>query len=397
MGNTPTLNQCKFSFFVGQPPEPVSDASPQWQAALPSHRHDLSTAATATADAAAYGDYFTATADFLSRDDLVLARQIVARVTGTDAASIAPTAVAIHLIKHGAFYHPALVTLSTAGGDVQAVLNVAASEAGRQRLPHEAAHLARLTDDFPEHHLPRLYAIGTGRTDRGGRMPMFAAEWFDGYHELHRTGTGTPSIQRWSVWDTDNGTWQMAGEAADPFFRQAAYILAYYFDPRTLSAIQSWHHAAGDFVVAKQGDGIQVRLITVRRFGPVVDPGDGALDLQTLLDALTVHLVHVSLWLRIDRIDGVGDLVWAHDRYLAPICQGFLQGVAQMAALNGLPEEFIQGVVEYLCVHPPEAFHAIGMQLLPQLPEALPEAALIRENLAAHCEGVSTLLNKGLT
>lgn len=348
-----------------------------------------------TDGAATYEAYFTAAADFLAQDDMALPREVAGRAMGTPPESVALDAVCIHLVKHGAFYHPAQVSIGANGQTITLALNVAVSDAGRRRLAHEAAHLTLLHDTFPDHYVPGLYGAGAGRAGDGREIPMFAAEWLTGFYELHQTPTASGAGRQWSVWDCDHGTWLMTDDESDSFFRQAARILSYYFDPHTLSTIQSWHHAAGDFVVGKTGAGIQVRLITVRRYGPVMDLGGEAVDLQTLLEALTVHLLRTSLWMRIDRFDGVGELVWAHDRCLAPICRGYLQGVARMARLNGLPDEFVLGVTQYLAVHPPEAFQDMGLQLLSQLPETMPEAALIREHLDTHCTDLTALLSQG--
>jgi hypothetical protein len=308
--------------------------------------------------------------------------------TGGEAGLPAWRELRVHLIKHGAFYHPARVTTISDTRRFSLVLNVAVSPAGRERLMAEAAHLMRLATDYPESYLVRVYGWGHGRLAGREPLPMFLGEWLEGFHELHPTA-GTDQRRPWAVWDPERGRWHLSQRQVADLFRQAVFILTYYFDPHSLEAIQGWHHAAGDFVGRAHGDGLAVRLVTVRRYAPLVQIDDeDPLTLARLLEVLTLFFLRTSLWMRLDRLDGVGDLVWADRAVLPPMWQGFVQGLDRMARRNRFPEQFIPGVLAYLAGHGRDDWTALGEAIIARFPDGVPEVALLRRHLAEHVDGL---------
>jgi len=377
--------------WVGEPPARLTGTETQWRLPLPADRH----AGPSTLATVSYGDYFTAVNDYLNgagRDALALAlhgqRGSVFNLSKLDG-------IRVHLVKHGAFYHPARVTVTLGTQRLDLVLNVAVSLAGRERLAAEAAYLGELEADFSPRFIPRVYGWGAGRIGNREALPMFLGEWLDGFHELHPTAgaAGAGDEPPWAVWDPDQGRWHLSpGQVAD-FFRQAVFILTHYFDPHTLAAIQAWHHAAGDFIVRVNGAGLAVRLITVRRYGPLFHLAqDDPLTLARLLEVLAVFFLRTSLWMRLDRQDGVGDLTWAGEAFLAPMWEGFVQGLESMARRNDFPENFVPGVIAYLAGHDREAWMALGETILARFPGELPETDLLRRRLARHTEGLAQIV-----
>lgn len=383
--NDAPLPPGRFTFYVGQPPEQITADRRQWYDALPLSRHDLTASPGSPAGRITYGDYFTAAADFLSRNGAAMLRKagpILKRRLSPEAL----TRIHIHLIKHGAFYHPALVRLCAGRDRIPMILNVAVDDPGRRCLAAEIAALDHLNLNYAEAYVPIVYGAGTGRTSDGRSLPMFAGQWLDHFYEVHRSPAGKPADrQSWSVWDTELGCWSLNEHQTARLFEQAAYILTYHFDPHTLSTVRSWHNAAGDFVVRKNKNDIDVRLITVRRYAPLIRlDDDETVDLETLLHALTLFLLQTSLWLRIDRIDGVGELAWADEQFLLPIWRGFAQGLRKMAATNAFPTEFAAGVFTYLLKYSTKDLLDLGLQIASRYPADLPEADLIRGHLPAH-------------
>jgi hypothetical protein len=390
----------RFECYVGQPPMPVTAAHPQWSAAIPVHRRATSITADGVADTAAvtYGEYFTAACDFLSADAMAVPALAIRRCLGSTVAP-APEVVRIHLVKHGAMYHPARVTLVTGQTQVPLVLNVAISPEGRERLPAEVAHLTRLQRDFPETYVPEVYGWGRGATDRQAPLPMFAGQWLAGYHEVHRTTGDGSGRQQWIVWDSDAGPWRLSRARVADFFRQAVFILTFYFDPYTLHAIMEWHHAAGDFVLKRKSDGnIEVRLITVRRYGPLFhQDADAAVDLQTLLGALTVFFLRTSLWMRLDRLEGTGALVWSEDGVVPAMWEGFVRGLGRLAGVHHFPESFADAAVRYVAAHDRHDLRRLGLGILERYPADLPETALIRRHLGRHAARLASVIRGSRT
>jgi len=383
----------RFSFHVGQPSVRIFPDSHQWHDALPLCRHDLALSLTTVSGQVSYGDYFTAVSDYLVQNGTALLR-VAEQALNRRLPPEKLTGIQIHLVKHGAFYHPAMILLSVDGDRLPMVINVAVSEAGRERLPEEAAYLDHLRNSYPDVYIPAVFGTGVGHTTSGQSLPMFAGQWLDHYYEVHQSAAeATGMKQCWSVWDTDQGAWRLTDRQTAQLFHQTAFILTYYFDPHTLCAIRQWHNAAGDFVVRRKGDDIDVRLIAVRSYTPLIRlDDDETIDLETLLETLTLFLMQTAMWLRIDRLDGVDELVWADERVLTPIWNGFVEGLKKMAAMNAFPAEFVSGTAAYLANHSARDLLEIGLQITSRYPADLPEAALMRDRLPAHAEQLAAVI-----
>jgi hypothetical protein len=300
--------------------------------------------------------------------------------------------IRIHLVKHGACYHPAMVILATGGVDVPIVVNVAVSREGQDIIAIETECLTQLSRRFADHLLPEVYHFGAGRPGGGGELPMFAGEWFSHYHEFHLAHSSPSGANRHVVWDPDRGPWLLNEIQSADLYRQAMLILTSCFAPYTLSAIQQWHHAAGDFVVKATPDGIDLRLITVRRCAPLLNlDTQDPITLETLLETLAVFFLRTSLWMRIDRIDGVGELIWAGEAALAPIWKGFGEGLEKMAGRHDLPPAFAEAAKQYLASHTREDLVDLGLEILNRYPRSLPEATLIQRHLKRHAEQIHAL------
>ncbi|MDA8140235.1 MAG: hypothetical protein M0036_16430 [Desulfobacteraceae bacterium] len=375
-----------FTWYVGHPPTAVTRHDPQWPMPLPLDR--AGAGGSICTPTLTYGQYFMAVQDFLSKEEMALLRRVAELESSTSIANGTLDRVQVHLIKHGAFYHPALVTAWMGPRKIAFILNVAVSAAGRARLAAEAVLLDDLHGRWAQSYVPRVFGSGAGSAAGGDSLPMFAAQWFEGFYELHLSRQGSSQSQQWSVWDTDGPPWYLSPKQTATFFRQAVCILTRYFDPHTLSAIMEWHHAAGDFIVGKQGDDIAVRLITVRRYDPLLTIEEHRLDLRMLLNALTIFLLKTTLWMRLDRIDGVGELSWAEGDVATPMWRGFMQGIGQMAAANGFPDDFATEVARYLRTYSFSDLLEVGANLLVTMHPELAEAKLIRRHLSAHVQSL---------
>lgn len=360
---------------------------------LPSGRPAAAALDKDSGAAVTYGDYFTAACDYLSRDRMAALVQAAGLATGQPVTLNPAAPVRIHLVKHGAFYHPALVTLPVGRSALPLALNIAISRQGRTQLPLEVESLRRLHRYIPENRIPQVYHCGNGCAPNHPPFPMFIAQWFTGFHEVHPSRAPDPARRRWSVWDSEQGPWHFDMRQTADFFRQAAHILTGCYDPHTLSAILNWHHAAGDFVVQRNPSGLHVRLITVRRYAPLFHrSADEALDLQLLLDALAVFLMRMSLWMRLDRLDGVGEMVWAPDRTLLPIWKGFVTGLGGLSAHNAFPEAFVEGAMRYLAGHTAEDWLRVGLDIVARYPADLAESVLMKRHLDRHAAGLASVI-----
>jgi hypothetical protein len=163
---------------------------------------------------------------------------------------------------------------------------------------------------------------------------MSAAEWLEGYHEWHlaMAQDGKHAVL---IWDMEKGNRTASIEEGRSLFREASRILTLYYDPKTFQQIFPWHHAAGDFIVKGAGQAIEVKLSTARNYLPLISFPKKA-D-SNRVTALLAFLLNVTVQMRLDRIGGVGEPIWAQEQFVRPCLEGFF-GALQTKKAEGRGE-----------------------------------------------------------
>lgn len=280
-----------------------------------------------------YGSYFEALVRLLDQDRYRPLRSALSQLLGRSVTVSEIQELAVVSQKHGAFYHVAQVRVRIAERYHSLAVNSAVGTARQTFLASEYAVLQELTKSFPHGFLPRVFFLGTSRcrSDEGSPFALkcFLGEWFEGYHEFHLTRRGDADGISIKVWDAHSGNPLLKVEESRLLYRLAALILTTYYDPRSFRQIYPWRHAAGDFIAMRRKTGLKVRLITARGYFPLVtmagaDPSDRWIPL--------VHFfLNLSLHMRLDRLDGTGELAWASADSLQGVISGFLAGWRQKA------------------------------------------------------------------
>lgn len=289
-----------------------------------------------------YGDYFSAVSRFCAasrwqRILLAASHKMKQPLSEGDL-----DGVAIFLEKHGSFYHPARIEITVKKERISLVVNVATTAAGRKNVQRETRALQRLNEQRPFGWFPSVYAVETNG------LPMFLGNWFEGFHEFHLTSTNKDIEPGIAVWDGEATPCLLSEKQEAALYRNMAMILTACFDPVTTHQIFPWHHAAGDFVVRLEKERTAVKLITVRDYRPMVWSDEKPTNENEMLDMLLAFFLHLTLRMRLDRIDGVSEVAWASDRCLTPVIEGFFQGLDLTARLNGFPEAFPLFFGQYL-------------------------------------------------
>jgi hypothetical protein len=295
--------------------------------------------------------------------------------------------MAIFLEKHGAFYHPARLQVAVKDQMLSFVINLAASNHGRTALAREVKALEHLNAQRPFGWFPQVYSFVSDR------LPMFLADWFDDFHEFHltrRPGSHEPAIV---AWDGAAAPRLLSEAQAAGLYRNTAMILTACYDPITSSQIFPWHHAAGDFVVRVEAEGVKVRLITVRDYVPMPGCADEPDNERSLLDALVVFFIHLSLRMRLDRLDGVGEMAWASARCLAPMVDGFFMGLDLTARMNGFPATIHDTFRQFYNHYDAKAQLAMARRVTEAFfDQRTDERRLVDRHLARHINGLRRLL-----
>jgi hypothetical protein len=333
-----------------------------------------------------YGQYFEGITDVISRDDYGLLVDAASTQLARDISLADIKEISIYAEKHGSEYHPARIEVMV--GDLCApfVMNVAVTARGKERLCREFEVLKYLNSKYNFFLLPCAYfqgessrgSEGTGEADTN--LLMFLADWFDGYHEFHPCIDKEDGSRKLVLWDTEKGRWRLSSPQAWQIYRQAARMLTLYYDVETFEQIFPWHHAAGDFVVRAHEDSLDVRLVTARQYAPMMEPSEEV----SVYVALMFFLLNLSMRMRLDRLDGVGEVAWAHDECVDATLEGFVESLKTKEALRFIEKGFLEGFIQYARSSSREdlsdRFHA----LVDACDQAAPDIPVIRTHLESH-------------
>jgi hypothetical protein len=345
--NPSRQNVPRFTYILSKNNQPVSHRSKIWNAPLPVDRNLFSGGCGGkTAEApVSYKDYFQAARIFLERNKYADLTQAAAIRLERTVRPEEIRAIRVSLEKHGQFYHPSRVDVRGPEFTVVFVLNVALSATGKTWIETEYHTINKLNKDFADDYLPEVYAYGeVSLKGNGYSIPMFLAEWFEGFNEFHLSYDPETGQNRMVVWDYKRGDYFLSSAQAINLFRQAAKILTFYYNPETFKQIFSWHHAAGDFVLKMEKDQMTVRLITVRQYLKLFKDSKEAKKKATFaLKALLIFFLQLSIRMRLDRLDGTGRVVWLGQEALIGTIKGFFEALAQKPPLQKLPVPITDG------------------------------------------------------
>ncbi len=376
------------SYFLSTTGHPIDDDHPLWRLPLPRNRlHGTIPSEAVDVEAITYGRYFSAITCFCMAAGWRRVLTAVSRKLARPVIEEELRRLSVFCEKHGAFYHPARLQVALADQTLSFVVNVAASNHGRQALSREVTALEQLSDQRPFGWFPRVYS------STSVDLPMFLGDWFEDFHEFHltrRPGSGELALVVWN--GTADRCLLSVKQAAD-LYRNVAMILAACYDPITSRQIFPWHHAAGDFVVRVDGDRAAVRLITVRSYAPITGSARAPDNERSILDALVVFFIHLSIRMRLDRLDGVNNLVWAPDRCLVPMMDGFFQGLDLTARITGFSERFPEAFRQFFNHHDAATLLAMARAITATVFNARSEErALIDSCLDRHIHDLCRLL-----
>ena len=294
----------------------------------------------------------------------------------------------VFLVKHGQYYHPARIEVDVGGRPVSFVLNVAVSAAGIAGLDEEYSGLVRLSRHEAARYIPRAYASGRVRISAGAPVGMWLGEWFDGFHEFHWSRSESGGRPAMAVWDPQTGRRYLDGALIGALYHQAAAILTLFFDLDSFEQIHGWHHAAGDFVLRNDEDRIRLRLVTVRSYRSLLSApprkNDRAPDAVLVLQLMLLFLVRLSLRMRLDRFDGVGEPVWAGDAAVPHTVSGFRAALARKPRPDALPAPPLDCFDAFFTQCSRADLDDIVMAVAAAYSSDQPEGRLLRQNARRH-------------
>jgi len=232
--------------------------------------------------------------------------------------------------KLGAFYHVARVELVSKAGSRCFAVNTALSKAGREQLLKDHELLLRQASKPAGQYIPAVLLLDPGNTQpTGSTFIHLAVEWQENFHEWHLCRTKGQS-RKFILW-TDDGPRQMSEKEYRLLFRRIAQIATLFYDERNGGFLQDWHNAAGDFIAKRTSEDLEVRLITIRAVEPFpfLDHDRPAHRYTSLI----LFLLDLSIRMRLDKLDGVGETVWLDPLVVEEAVAGFIEGVKRHGSL----------------------------------------------------------------
>ncbi|MFZ5907906.1 MAG: hypothetical protein ACOYVJ_10980 [Nitrospirota bacterium] len=321
-----------------------------------------------------YREYFRSITDFLTgKNSLPLHHALnITAVAGIYPHDI--DEIIIRTEKHGALYHPASIDLVCKTNRIKFGLNVAVTDAGKDCLRREFTLLKVLHETFNLPFIPEPYFLG----ELDSKV-FLLEEWFEGYHEFHIAETGGGRYQV-KLWEYGKGDRFLSPAQSFALCRQAAMILTLYYDIDNFRVIYPWHHAAGDFIAKITDEEItDVRLTTVRGYEPFLSTDE---DLVHPALALFYFLLHLSIQMRLDKLDGVGEIAWADAPCIEATLAGFFQALEMkkdfMNSL-GSTRSFLELLKSFSRDDLEHTFRAVAAQF-----EQTKDFPVIARNLAEH-------------
>jgi hypothetical protein len=383
----------QFKYFLSKN-QAVQEGSKVWTTPIPLSRHQAGGQPRQdTGISVSHGDYFSAVREFLEQDKFKTLVFALSKYLNQDLTFEALSEIRIFLEKHGEFYHPARVETVIKGLTIPFVLNVAISSTGKSCIQREYRLLKKLNVDFSLPFLPKVY--GQDRVVVNGsrrEVQMFLGEWFDGYSEFHMSHDPADDKLKIVVWDVEHGKYFLTAAQSMELYRQAAMILTTYYNPETFEQISSWHHAAGDFVIRCQNEEVDLRLISVRHYGSMFGHGKGdefnseVPNESMIWQALLVFFLNLVLRMRLDRLDGVGEIVWADTVAVGNTLQGVLDALALKPAAGRVKMPSVDGFLAYLRTCRRTDLYDLNKALVSTYHPRSPDVGVIKQHLKQHVE-----------
>ena len=378
-------NKPQFNYFLSSIKNQVQKDDKIWKSSIPV---SLKPSKKTLGFCFSYGDYFNAARSFLSANDCKIITTAVSQATNQ---SIKPSdikRVNIFQEKHGEFYHPARVEAIAGEKKFSFVLNVALSETGQDCMKREYELLQSLSSKFNNSFIPNVYGKDDIYLDNDLQVSMFLGQWFEGYHEFHLSQEHAGSRKKILAWDPACGGFLLSKNQTRDLYRQAAMILTLYYDIENFNQIFPWHHAAGDFVIRIKDSEIDLKLITVRQYAPIFDHmnriEEKTRSLQFIIEGMLVFILNLSIRMRLDRLDGVGDIVWSEDCAAEETLRGFYQALALKPQVLLIPAPQADFFFDYLSALPESQLYDLSSSIANSYNPAAPEVPVIKDRLKSH-------------
>jgi hypothetical protein len=132
---------------------------------------------------------------------------------------------------------------------------------------------------------------------------------------------------------------------------------------------------------------VEVRLVTVRQYASLFEENkiqDQNRDAEFILESLLVFFLNLSIRMRLDRLDGVGEIVWSDDIAVAGTLSGFFEGLALKPAVDLLPGPLLDCFRKHLLSCPKADLLDLSQAVVNAYNPQSPDVPVTKRNLKRH-------------
>ncbi|MFC1817318.1 hypothetical protein ACFL0M_15620, partial [Thermodesulfobacteriota bacterium] len=142
--------------------------------------------------------------------------------------------------------------------------------------------------------------------------------------------------------------------------------------------------AAGDFVVKLREQRVDVKLITVRQYQSMFKNTAGLENATLIAEALLVFFLNLSVRMRLDRLDGIGPVVWSGQEAVDGIVKGFFKGLTLKPPIPVFTEPIAVYFKVYLQAISETDFLGMLIDIVATYHPKSPDSAVIKPHLERH-------------
>ncbi len=334
-----------------------------------------------------YGDYFGLIDKFLKYDKFNYILKAVYKITNKKINNKDIEYINIYLKKHGQFYHPSKIdVIIKKTFKISLVLNIALNKEGKSVINREYNILTEIKKKYKNTYLPEVFNLCEIKVNDNLKAILFLGQWFENFCEFH-ISMDSNNKKKIIVWDFTGKNYYLSDKQEKELYINVAKILTFYYNPETFEQIYPWHHAAGDFIIKKNSDKIDLKLITVRQYTPMVDIIKK--DVVFQIEILLLFFLNLSIRIRIDKLDGTGNIAWSNDIAIDGFIEGFCQAMTKKTNKDCL--KIYNYFKDFILTLEKEDLNYYFKEILKSYNNKISEVEFINNNLEKH---ISLLHNK---
>ncbi|MBW2564150.1 MAG: hypothetical protein JRE29_08995, partial [Deltaproteobacteria bacterium] len=111
-------------------------------------------------------------------------------------------------------------------------------------------------------------------------------------------------------------------------------------------------------------------------------------NLKFIIEGMLVFFLNLSIRMRLDRLNGVGDIVWSDDCAVEETLKGFYQALALKPQISLIPAPQADFFLDYLSALPESQLYDLSLSIADAYNPAAPEVPVIKDQLKSHVDSL---------